>query len=177
MSKSKEILTLAKSIEEARPSKDLENILKDKEKPSAYWPNITYQGNDLFEITNKALATFSKKLHIGDKYDQVGYYDNGEEYEYEAELDGQEVYLGYVPSKDKFISCYDMFMYHDAGAGDSGVGIIEFIIKSGKVKILKVDDTSDRDHGLFYNNKNRAADYTLEKLHKKYKDLVDIRLD
>jgi len=77
----------------------------------------------------------------------------------------QEVYLGYLPNDDLFISGWDLF--------EDGSSIDYVVIKINNMKAeIKNNYNLYRQDELFYDG---GGSY--EQLHKKFKDLVDIRLD
>jgi hypothetical protein len=155
--------------------KELKDIIKDKENPAEYWTNyLTYDGDNLFELYNKFYEDIRDELEIGKSWeeDYEEYDDEEEEYYDEIEtitLDGQESYLGYVPSKDMFISGWDCWYSSDAGDSDQASGLVYFQIKKGKIKFV---NTELLDGDIMYSSRGGY-----KKLQKKFKDLEDIRLD
>ena len=148
--------------------KELINIVIDNEAAGNYWANdLMYKGSNLFDIYIENSDDFSDELEIGKKMERNNYsYSDEEEEEYEnyEPLSGQEVYLGYIVSTDTFISAFDLW-----DNGGSGSGMVSFKIINGKVKIVGVDFNWGF---LFYHDRGG-----FKRLHTKFKDLVDIRLD
>lgn len=136
------------------------------------WGGLSYKGIPLLENYLKALEYFSKEaedVKFAEWTEEVceeG--DDGEEYCYPEEIrkELQESYLGYLPDKDIFIVGYDMWEGEDNPAG-----LIEFkILGSNSFSIIKED--IDYRSIMMY-GKNGAY----KKLHAKYPNLIDIRLD
>jgi hypothetical protein len=164
-------------LEKKLQAKELLDIIKDKEKPEDYWADyLLYQGEELFENYMKFLSWFDDYAYNVKKAswteteteevynDETGEYED-EEFENEVYRDLQESYLGYVPSKDMFITGFDMWENVDSPAG-----IVLWTMKKGKFKVISENIHYESD--MMYGSNGHY-----KKLHKKYKDLVDIRLD
>jgi hypothetical protein len=95
----------------------------------------------------------------------------GEEVQDTIKIDGQEVYLGYIPSEDLFVSGWDMWENSERTGQDvSSNGRVYFRInENGQINI----ENFDVMNGLFYNNSMNG----FEQLKRQYKDLINIRLD
>jgi len=105
------------------------------------WPDgVLYRGEKIFEQYMKIIGNFMNRYKIN----------------------GQETYLGYSPSKNKFYSGYDAFFENE-----SGYVVIVFDWDSFTRSKSFMDD-----YGRFY---GRRGGYDL--LHQKVKDIIDIRLD
>ena len=173
MNKFKELLEKRKNPKE---SKELKDIIKDKEDPSDYWADfLDYNGQNLLGPYIKFLKWFESNTEeledtswteemCDDAQDEDGnwYEDCWDE---EITRSKQESYLGYIPSDDQFVTGFDMWE-----GDDNPAGIVYWRYIKGKYAIIKeeIDYSSDMIYGP------RGA---YKKLHKKHKDLVDIRLD
>ena len=129
------------------------------------WPDTFYRGHNLFEIYVNDSKIYNA-LELDTSWKETIHDDYGYPYEETVKREGQESYLGYVPSQDLFISGYDMWEGEENPAG-----IVLFKIDAGgNISITK----ADIDYGSSMMYGKRGA---LPKLHNKYPDLVDIRLD
>ena len=140
-----------------------------QETASEAWTNVTYKGINIFDPYMNVMNDAASELGIGETFqDQWEEIDpeTGEEYtEYDiVTIDGQECYLGYIPSKDIFISGWDLWMGEDSPAG-----IVQLRFNNGQFEVIEAEK---RGYGMFY---GRNGEYN--NLHKRYHDLVDIRLD
>ncbi len=159
-----------------KKSKELKEIIKDKESPEDYWVDfLDYNGRNLFkdyitfldwfENNSKELKDDSWTETMSDEVqdDDGNWYDD--EYEEEVTRTKQESYMGYIPSNDQFITGFDMWE-----GDDNPAGIVYWRFIKGKFAIIKeeIDYSSD----MMYSSRG-----AYKKLHKKHKDLVDIRLD
>ena len=114
------------------------------------WGNgLTYRDKDLLQFY---VDNFSKIIS--------GCVDSQEEQE-----NCQESYLGYIPSEDRFISGWD------------GYGMISFKIVDDSVENIDIElipfpggDQSEEEYPCVYPK-------LYDGVHRKYKDMVDIRLD
>jgi hypothetical protein len=132
-------------------------------KTQSWDKEVTYKGVLFFDAYIDAQREAGTKVGIGKTHTYQEWDDEAEEhYDEHVVIDGQEVYLGYVKSRDLFVMGFDMF----APDGYSAVAYMKF--DGEKFKIIDTDEYGD----LFY-----SEDSTLKALHKKFPDLLDIRLD
>ena len=143
-----------------------------------YPVNLTYKGNEFFnDIYMDSIIDFAKdELEIGEtyyeEYEEMD--DDGEFYmeEEEGTTDGQEVYLGYLPDEDIFISGWDMFGNRD----DQNIVYIKIDHKMEPQLAIRGRDIKRMviGRGMMYGSGMMS---TYNELHKAHKNLVDIRLD
>ena len=141
-------------------TKEKENLIK-----KAYPYNLTYQGKEFFEsIYLREIMEYAyDKLKIDEEF-EVEKYDS-DEYDVEwVVTSGQESYLGYVPSEDIFINGWDM------SEDDHGANTVSVKIKNGKA-------TTDRKYGREGTGSSTMYPNGYKAVHRKYKDIIDIRLD
>lgn len=148
-----------------------DKTLRSKEKAElirkAFPNNLTYQGKEFFNsIYLKEINNYAQDvLKIGKSFEEEISHGFGED-NYETvtrTISGQESYLGYIPAEDLFVSGWDMFESED------GDNIVYVKIENGKaVKNRKYGVMGDYE--MMYPNGYKAV-------HRKYKDIIDIRLD
>lgn len=155
--------------------KELLEVIKDKEKASDYFSdNLLYNGENIFVFYMDFLNWFEKNTKnlknetwTEEFCDDVEDEESGEWYEdcYDEDVSRskQEVYLGYLPSKDLFVTCFDVWEGDDSAAG---------IVYWSYNKKFKIHDENIDYSGHVYSKFGLFG-----KIHKKHKDLVDIRLD
>jgi len=115
---------------------------------SKVWPEVTYKGDEWFDSQYMAV------LKLADKRTKITY-DNA-----------QESYTGYIPSKDIFLTGYDMWIPD----GGNAAGLVYWEVVNNKPKII----SADIDYGSQMMYGNNGA---YKKIHKKHSDLIDLRLD
>ena len=128
----------------------------DKKLISQAWAqNLSYRNINLFQKYMKFLDWLNQGTNCSElKADRL------------KDRDLQESYLGYVPSKDMFITGFDMWE-----GDDNPAGIAKWIINDNQSFRL-IDEEIDYGSDMMY-GKNGAY----HMLHSKYHDLIDIRLD
>lgn len=87
-------------------------------------------------------------------------------------FDGQESYLGYIPSEDAFVMGWDLWVsyrddYGDEDRVEDAENMVMFTVYGGGVDDSKV---IEEGHGRMYPDGYRA-------LHEQYPSIVDVRLD
>lgn len=163
---------------EAKSKNNIDLVTKgitDEQVSDAWSENLFYKGNkvidfymkflDWFEENSKDLKDTSWIETMSDEVqdDEGNWYED--EYEEEITRTKQESYMGYIPSKDTFVTGFDMQVDNDNPAG-----IVYWKTDGKKFKVLKedIDYGSDAMYG---------SQGAYKKLQKKHKDLIDIRLD
>ena len=145
---------------------ELTTISDKKEASDAWAENLEYKGENAFKFYMKFLDWFEDNTEELKDTDSDCEYEDEEECEELIESEKQESYLGYIPSKDMFITGFDMWY---GGANPAGVVYWKYL---GKNKFKIVSEDIDYGSNMMYGSRG-----AYKKLHKKYKDLVDIRLD
>lgn len=128
------------------------------------WPDdVLYNGKPIFEpyldIVRVIDAVLEKKI-----FNQPS---TGDEDDDDFSYYGQECYLGYVPSKDIFICGFDV---DDGNAPTNAIANLTF--DDRMFQLINVEFYLGNAK-YFYSGNNSAYDF----LHKKYHDLIDLRLD
>lgn len=132
-------------------------------KTQSWDTEVTYKGVLFFDAYMDAQREAGTKVGIGKSHTYQEWDDEAEEhYDEHITIDGQEVYFGYIKSRDMFVMGFDMF----APDGYSAVAYMQF--DGENFKILNTEEYGD----LFYGDRS-----TLAALHIKHPDLLDIRLD
>ena len=159
------IQLIPKVIKESGENRDLLDIISIGERPSKYWPNVSFKNRSLFETYMNSQTEISEFLGIGKPYDDS---DN---------LDGQESYLGYSPSKNMFISGWDCWYsgetedeYGFEEYDEIASGLVYFRIREGKIRLLKKEVKTG---SMMYDSRGGG----LQDIRKEFRDLQDIRLD
>lgn len=159
------------NVFEITDSKGMDRKDVEKALEKAWTKGITYKGMEFFDkiYMEQIMDVASDELGIGNAYDEDCTDEDDEDYTAHQKIDGQECYLGYIPSKDIFVSGWDMW---ETECGDEfeNTVLIEVDL-SGKAKKVTYTMKKLDLRGMFYGNN------CYEKLHKTIKDLIDIRLD
>lgn len=161
-------------------------LIFNVEKATELWGNgLSYKGFDLCEwySTNSILDKIYSAAGVGDTWTETSIYeDEDEDGEFisgtenvDCSLEGQECYLGYIPSKEIFISGFDMWLSRIGDYTDdyeSEFKMVAFKIKADQnIEFVELKDITDLEaDNLFYNS-------GYQKLQEIFKDVVDIRLD
>jgi len=149
----------------------LEKIEAQKLIKDNYSDNLTYKGHDFFNDVYMSVIynVASKELKIGEKTDiEEEFYDSDADEYYTETISGQESYLGYLPQEDIFISGWDMF--------DDKVNTVYIKVDENLNGV--VIDYNFYGYGFFYDiNQYGDNKSVYDKLHEKYLNLLDIRLD
>jgi hypothetical protein len=124
----------------------------DPEKVLDAWPDsLTYQGENLFSIYMKNMGKLEWLAGIFN------------------ESDGQEVYLGYSPEKDVFISGFDLH-------NESSSIFIEFkLIKTMGENFFLVKYVHMKSFNVDFYDESKFSGYFI--VQSLFNDIVDIRLD
>ncbi len=113
-----------------------------------YYDNLTYKGMEFFD-----------KIYM-DSIDKAA-----EKALSNGSREGQESYLGYLPEDDVFISGWDTW---EGGGFEGNIAFVE-VDDTGKSRVIRREGGAG---GMMY---GKYGSYN--SLKKKYKNLVDIRLD
>lgn len=129
---------------------------------------ISVEGDSLQDIYTNFLKTLDNTAEnvVNGSWEET--YDDPDEGEVTEEVERKchEVYLGYSPKKDVFVSAFDVFTGDDESAG-----IVLWKIKNAK-GVLISDELDDGYVGVYGSNGwySKGKD-------KNFKDIIDIRLD
>ena len=140
------------------------------------WPNVTYKGEEWFNGTYMKFLDYfnqnTRELEDTQWDEEVCEEEQDEDGEWyddcwmeTVERRKQESYTGYIPSKDIFITGYDMWE-----GDDDLAGIVYWSYDGRRFKIIS--ENMDYGSNMMY-GRNGAH----KKLKKKHSDLVDLRLD
>ena len=161
-------------------------LLFNQDKATDLWGNgLSYKGFDLCEWYGK--DSISDKIYsaagVGDTWNETSIYEDEDEdgeiisdtENVDCKLEGQECYLGYIPSNETFISGFDMWLSRTGDYTDdyeSEYKMVAFKIKANQeIEFVELKDITDLEtDNLFY-----SSGY--KKLHEVFKNVVDIRLD
>lgn len=158
-------LNEAKETFEITSTKGMDKSEAKKAINDHYHDRLTYRGNEFFDkIYMDILTKFAEeKLEIGEMEDV----DDGDGGFDKERIDGQESYLGYLPDQDVFIEGYDMW------GGSKNTVFIKLDDK------LNPQDVSNSREFHFSNPSLMmySSNGTLNALHNKFENLIDIRLD
>lgn len=163
---------------EAKAIKDIELTTKgitDRQVSDAWSENLFYKDEKVIDFYMKFLGwlenhaedlkptSWTETMSDDEQDDDGNWYNN--EYEEEIRRELQESYMGYIPSKDMFVTGFDMWE-----GDDNPAGIVYWKYDGKKFKVIseEVDYSSSMMYGT-----NGAY----KKLQKKHKDLIDVRLD
>ncbi len=146
-----------------------------REVSRAWTNNLEYRSNNVYEFYMDFLGWFEGKTRelkdaswsetmTDEVMDDDGNWVE-DEWEEEVTREKQESYLGYIPSDDQFVTGFDLWEGEDNPAG-----IVYWRYIKGKFAII--DEKIDYSSSMMY---GKSGAY--KKLHKKHKDLIDIRLD
>jgi hypothetical protein len=124
---------------------------------------VAYKGALFFDAYIEAMGPAGRKLGIGKSHTfQVWDDEAGREYDEQATIDGQEVYFGYIKSRDLFVMGFDMWEH----SSYSAVAYMKF--DGERFNVLNTEEYGD----LFYSRHTG-----LKHLREQFPDLLDIRLD
>ncbi len=163
-------------IEKTLKPTEIKDIIDTKGNLEDYWSNnLLYDSNNVYDIYMKSMNQIESDLDIGktwqEEYSEFDD-DTGEDETYSENitLEGQESYLGYIPKEDMFVSGWDCWYNGDYDTNESTSGLVFFKIVKGKYKF---DHEEMKDGDTMYGSKQGGY----KTLHRRYKDLCDIRLD
>lgn len=122
---------------------------------------LFYNNVNVFDFYMNNLNQLEKAFKIGEKIQE---YDHDENEFVTVRLRGQEVFLGYSPSLDKFFTGFDIW-----GVSNYSSFLSFGISESEKIENIDFNEKSVFE-GDFYNT-------TYKELKKSVKDLIEIRLD
>lgn len=136
--------------------KDTQRLPKDEAKKlvsAHYHDKLTYNGQEFFDAVymNRIVGAAERVLELNDN-------------------NAQESYLGYIPSLDTFVSGFDTWENDEDSGRPHGVALVK--LTADGVTASRDPLVYNRD-AMIYGSKNGAY----KELHKKYPDLIDIRLD
>lgn len=161
-----EFLKTLIALKESEDSQVELTTFKGKTVPHAAWTEgLTYKGHNVYKIVYddrpRALEAAEERLKQRDN---------------DGDLDYQEVFLGYSPSEDLFIQGYDGWLSDpDNGHTDNCSPFILFkIMPNGSVKVTDAGIDFEYVGAMWYGRKHPGG---YAAVHKKYPDLIDIRLD
>ena len=115
-------------------------------KAQDFWPNVTYKGWNICDALIEAHSNMQ---------DALGFDDD--------KTNGQLAYLGYVPSKDIFISAWDMGTEKISNT----TGIVTLKFKNNEFKVTKA---TSGEVGMVY-----ASGGGLSSINNTYPDIVDLK--
>lgn len=133
----------------------------DKLVNDAWTAGVEYKGENVFNLVYESgLADFLEK-ELKSFHEDQG-----------RDFDGQESYLGYIPSEDAFVMGWDLWVAHRDDYGDEervedAENMVLFTVYGGGV-----DDHEVLDRGFSF---MYSAGYNY--LHQTYPSIVDVRLD
>lgn len=122
---------------------------------------LFYNNVNVFDFYMDRLDQLEKAAKIGEKVQEYDYEENEV---VTVRLRGQEVFLGYSPSLDKFFVGFDIW----------GVSNYSLFLSFGISESQKIEDIDFNEKSVFEGN---FYNTTYKELKKSVKDIIEIRLD
>lgn len=170
-----------KIINEDTASVEITDDGVNREAVSDAWTEgVFYKGVNVFDhvYADKILEKIADFIEIGETMEGEPYEEedeNGDIEEFEGESytkDGQEVYLGYVPSDDVFISGWDTWNPDGSSEAVMFTYDVDEQDITGNMEVVAMSYKS-----MFYSPGTMGKPSTYKELKKLFPDIIDIRLD
>lgn len=146
----------------------------------AWTEGVFYKGVNVFDnlYSDRILEKLADFIEIGETMEGEDYEEENEDGEYdwvEGESytkDGQEVYLGYVPSEDAFISGWDTWNPEGSSEAIMFTYDVDAQEITGNMEVVAGSSSS-----IFYSPGTMGKPSVYKGLKNLYPDIIDIRLD
>lgn len=127
----------------------------------AWHKGVEYRGENVFDLVyDSGLSDYLEK-ELREYHEQ-----------YDRDFDGQESYLGYIPSEDAFVMGWDLWISERDDYGDE-----EQITDAENMVLFTVEGGGVRDSRVIGVGSSHMYPAGYKVLHIKYPSIVDVRLD